>query len=147
MHSHARDHLSDSALRHDLVTHARQESTATATLLMDIAAFDARRLYLPEGYTSMHAYCVDVLHLSEDAAFKRIQAARAARQLPILFTALSESRLHLAALCLLAPHLTPGNADELVAAATHKSKSAIEAMLAQRFGRRESPSTERPTTS
>jgi len=98
---------------------------------------NAPRLYVPAGYPSMHAYCVDALHLSEDAAYKRIQAARAARQFPTLFVALSEGRLHLAAVCLLAPHLNPANADQLVAEAVHQRKSEIERRLAQRFPRPE----------
>jgi len=85
----------------------------------------------------MYAYCVGELHLSEDAAYKRIQAARAARQFPALFTALAEGRLHLAGICLLAPHLTPENAEELIAAAAHKTKCDIEQLLAQRFPRAE----------
>jgi len=40
----------------------------------------------------------------------------------ILFTALAEGRLHLTAVWLLAPHLTPKNAEELIQAANHKRK-------------------------
>ncbi len=81
----------------------------------------------------MHAYCVDELRLSEDAAAKRIQASRAAREFPALFTELAEGRLHLAAVCLLAPHLNAENVDELIRAATHKRKSEVEVMLARRY--------------
>ena len=108
------------------------DCVTTAALLAHIAEVDARRLYVPAGYPSMHAYCVEELRLSEDAAYKRIQAARAARQFPALFVAVAEGRLHLAAACLLAPHLTPGNAEELIEAATHRRKSEIEELLARR---------------
>ena len=81
----------------------------------------------------MHAYCVEELGLSEDAAYKRIQAARAGRQFPALFKELSSGRLHLAAVCLLAPHLMPENAEELISAAANRRKSEVEAWLAQRF--------------
>src|SRR5262249_29946845 len=91
------------------------------------------RLYLPAGYPSMFAYCVEELHFSEDAAYKRIQAGRAARQFPLLFRALAEGRLHLAAICLLAPHLTSENAEELVAACAHRPKAEIERWLGDRF--------------
>src|SRR5262249_24766164 len=73
-----------------------------------------------------------VQRYSDDAALKRIQAARAARKFPLLFPALADGRLHLTAICLLAPHLTVDNAQELVAAATHQRSAAIERMLAQR---------------
>ena len=40
-------------------------------------------------------------------------------------------------LCLLAPHLAPENADELIAAATHQTRAGIERLLADRFPRPE----------
>ncbi len=69
--------------------------------------------------------CVGELDLSEEAASKRIQAARVARRFPALFDALAEGRLHLSGVVLLAPCLTLENAEELLAAATHQSKSEI----------------------
>jgi len=77
-------------------------------------------------------YCVGELRLSADAAARRIQAARAARRFPAIFDAVAEGRLHLTA-GLLAPHLTEGTAEELLAAATHKTKSEIEQLLAEWF--------------
>jgi hypothetical protein len=130
-------HLSDDALLRRLSLLVARDRAITAALLAHIAEVDARRLYLPAGYPSMHAYCVDELHLSEDAAYKRIQVARAARRFPALFTALAEGRLHLAGACLLAPHLNSENADELLAAAACQRKSGIEEMLARRLARQE----------
>ena len=132
-------HLSDSILLRDLAALVAHDRQTTATLLAHLAEVDARRLYVPAGYSSMHAYCVEELHLSEDAAFRRIQAARAARQFPLLFVALAEGRLHLTAVTLLAPCLTPENAGELIEAATHRRKSEIEAFLAGRFSPQEIP--------
>src|SRR5262245_39033173 len=86
----------------------------------------------------MHAYCVGELRLCEQAAFKRIHAARAARRFPAIFEALAEGRLHLTAVTLLAPHLTEASAPDLLAAAAHKSRSEIEQLLAERFPRTES---------
>lgn len=132
-------HLSDAALLRDLATLVTQDRMTTAALLAHIAEVDARRLYAPAGYPSMHAYCVDELRLSEDCALKRIQAARAARRFPALFTALAEGRLHLAGVCLLAPHLTTENSDELLESAAHRRKSEIEEILARRFPRPDVP--------
>jgi hypothetical protein len=53
---------------------------------------------------------------------------------PVLFDAVAEGRLHLAAVCLIASHLTPENANELIVAATRRPKSEIEVWLARRFG-------------
>ena len=49
-----------------------------------LAEVDARRLYLGEGCSSLFTYCTQVLHLSEHAAYHRIEAARAARQYPVI---------------------------------------------------------------
>jgi 5-methylcytosine-specific restriction endonuclease McrA len=111
----------------------------TALQIAHIAEFDARRLYAPQGYASMFDYCVAQAHLSDDAALKRIRAARAARAHPVLFEALAEGRLHLTAVVLLAPHLTEANVDELIVAATHRSVAEIKALLARRFPQPDQP--------
>ncbi len=137
MDSYSRSHLPDPVLLHDLKLHLAVERSATATVLADLAEFDERKLYLPAAYPSMYAYCVGELHLSEDAAYKRIQAARTARRFPSIFPMVADGRLHLAAVCLLAPHLTPVNAEELLKAAEHRSKAEVEQLLAERFPRSE----------
>jgi hypothetical protein len=107
----------------------------TAEVLACIAEVDARKLYLPAGYPSMYHYCLQELHLCEQAAFKRILAARTARRFPAIFEAVAGGRLHLSAIVLLASHLTQENADELIAAATHRTKAEIEYLIAERFPR------------
>src|SRR5882672_4395520 len=141
MRSYSLTHLSDAVLLRDLATLIAHDRVTTAAVLAHIAEVDARRLYAPAGHPSMHAYCVGELRLSEDAASKRIQGARAARQFPLLFAALAEGRLHLAAVCLVAPHLTAENVESLVGAATHRSKTEIEGMLARLFRKAEVPTT------
>jgi len=133
------NHLSNADLLRDLSALIRRDRVTTAELLAHIAEVDARKLYAQEGYSSMFVYCVESLHLSEDAAYKRIRAARIARQFPVLFQALAEGRLHLAAVSMLAPHLRTENVDDLIAAATHKGKSEIEHLVARRFGSGETP--------
>ena len=137
MPAYSLSHLSDRELLRGLVSLLAHERATTAAVLAHIAEVDARRLYLPAAHPSMYAYCVQELGLSEDAAYKRIQAARVARQFPVIFEALAEGRLHLTAVGLLAPHLIPENADELLAAAAGKTKIEIEELLAQRFPRSE----------
>ena len=53
-----------------------------AELLVHLGEVDARQLYLEEGCSSMFTYCQQVLHFAECVAYKRIQAARAARRHP-----------------------------------------------------------------
>jgi hypothetical protein len=133
MTSHSMKHLSDSSLLRELADSVSQDRTTTARMLAQIAEVDERKLYLPAGYSSMFLFCLHELRMSEDVAYKRIRAARAARQFPAIFAALAEGRLHLAAVVLLTPHLTPETADELLATAEYKSKAEIELLIARRF--------------
>ncbi len=127
-------HLDDDTLMRQLRALIGGERAATAVLLAHIAEVDLRRLYLPAAYSSMYSYCVGFLGLSEGAAFRRVQSARAARRLPVLFDAIATGRLHLTAISMLAPHLRESNADELIAAATaQRTRSELQAWLARRF--------------
>lgn len=126
-------HLGDDVLFRGLAALVAQDRTTTANLLAHMAEVDARRLYAPAGYSSMHAYCVERLGLSDDAAWKRLQVAKKARCFPQIYMALEEGRVHLTGLNLLAPHLTPHNVDALLAAAAGLRKSEIELLVARRF--------------
>jgi 5-methylcytosine-specific restriction endonuclease McrA len=126
-------HVSDAVLLRDLAALAARDRATTAALLAHIAEVDARRLYVPAGYPSMHAYCVDELRLSEDAAKRRIQAARAARHFPVIFHAIAEGRLNLTGVCLIAPHLSVETARGLIESASNKRKIEIEELLARHF--------------
>ena len=132
-------HLSNTALLRDLKTIDDRDRRTTALLLSRIAEVDERRLFLEEGYPSMYAYCIEELHYCEGTASRRIYAARAARRFPLLFDAIADGRLHVTAVVMLSKYLTPGNVDELVAAATHKSKAEIERLIAERFPRPDMP--------
>lgn len=76
--------LSDDDLLAEVTRLASRERRATAELVASLAELDARRRYLGEGCSSLFTYCTQVLHLSEHAAYGRIQAARAARRFPAI---------------------------------------------------------------
>ena len=133
MSTYCLSHLSDPDLLRSLHAAVARERYTTADLLAHLAEVDARRLYLPAAYPSMFAYCVGELRLSEDAACKRIKAARVARKFPTVFAMVAEGRLHLTGVLLLEPYLTAANAGELLSAAAGKSKSEIEHLLAEHF--------------
>jgi hypothetical protein len=132
-------HLANQALERRFDEEIARHCVNTATLIALIAEIDLRRLYLPAGYPSMCAYCVQKMRLPREAALKRIHAARAARQYEAILDALAEGRLNLTGVQLLAPRLTPENADELLAAATCKTKDEIQQLLAARFPRPDLP--------
>ena len=144
MKAYSLSHLSDHTLLRDLSALVAQDRVTTAAMLAHLAEVDARKLYLPAGYPSMYAWCVGVLKLSEDSAAKRIQAARLARRFSLIFPMLADGRLHLSSVVLLAPHLGPDNADDLLAAAASKSKPELERLIAERFPRPDLPTLVRP---
>ncbi|CAN5806277.1 hypothetical protein BH18ACI5_BH18ACI5_07770 [soil metagenome] len=103
---------------------------ATAALLRALMEIDSRRLYLGEGCASMFAYCTQVLHLAEGAAYNRIEAARAARDYPLILDLFATSAMTLTAVRLLGPQLTVNNHVAVLASAQHKSKREIEEIVA-----------------
>jgi len=122
--------LSDSQLIAEVKTLAAAERRATSQLIAALVELDERRLYLGEGCSSLFAYCTQVLHLSEHAAYGRIEAARIARRFPVVLDQLADGSLTLTAIALLGPGLTAENHHELLAAARHKSKREVEQLVA-----------------
>ena len=122
--------LSDPELLQEVRRLASQERHAIARLIAALGELDARRLYLGEGCSSLFTYCTQVLHLSEHAAYGRIEAARAARKWPAIFELLADGSVHLTAIGLLAPHLTAENHQQVLAAARHRSKREVEEIVA-----------------
>src|SRR3990172_6356447 len=115
------EHLSNQELISALPLLVRRESQAIAELVAHLAEVDARRLYRDQAFPSMHQYCVDGLHMSGGAPYKRIPAAGPARRFPVILEMLAGGRLHLSAVCLLAPHVTEENHPTLLEAAVHRS--------------------------
>jgi hypothetical protein len=139
MDFYAISHFSNRALRVDLKASDAGESKSVAVMLSRIAEFDARGLFIEDGYPSMRAYCMGELKYPEEMASKRIYAARTARKLPVLFLALADGRLNLSGLVMLARHLRSGNVVELLASASHKTNEEIAQLIAERFPRPDLP--------
>src|SRR5947199_27480 len=76
-------HLSDEELEAQLKALARGEQEATARLISRLAEFDARRLYLPAGFSSLFNYCCGVLRLSEPPAPSEPPVVSTAAGLPL----------------------------------------------------------------
>jgi hypothetical protein len=75
----AASRLSDRELLEQVSILAQREREATAALVAHLAVLDERRLYLGEACSSLFTYCTQVLHLSENAAYRRVEAARVVR--------------------------------------------------------------------
>jgi hypothetical protein len=102
---------------------------------------DARKLYLGAGFPSLFTYCCEILRLSEAEAYNRIEVARAAQKFPVILDLLSQASLNLTTARLLSPHLTSQNHQELLAAASGRSRREVEELLAARFPRPDVPSS------
>ena len=122
--------LSDPELVQAIGRAVARERRATADIIRLLIEFDRRRLYLGEGYSSLFAYCTEVLHYSEHAAFNRIEVARAAARWPRLLASIEDGSLHLAGARLIAPHLTEENIEMAIASARHKRKREVEEVAA-----------------
>src|SRR5687767_305504 len=119
-------HLSDRELLETTARAASHERGAVVELLILLGEVDARRLYLPEGCSSLFTYCTHLLKFSEHEAYHRIEVARVARAFPIVLDGLRDGALTLSSITILRPHLTPENANALIAHARHKSKREVE---------------------
>jgi hypothetical protein len=139
MPAHALTDLADETLLSNLSALVSAEWQNTAVLLAHLAEVEARKLYRAAAYSTMHEYCVGALHLSDDSAYKRLRAARAARRFPQLLDAIASGRLHLSGVTVLAPHLTDENVDALVEEATHRRKLDIEIIVARLARRADVP--------
>jgi hypothetical protein len=124
-------HLSDREVIAEVARVASAEREATARLVVALAELDARRLYLGEGCSSLFTYCVDVLRLSEHAAYGRIEAARAGRQFPVIFEMLLRGQLTVTTVRLVARALTPDNHRDVLTSAIHKKKREVEELVAR----------------
>jgi hypothetical protein len=136
-------HLSDSALIAEVTRCARDERHATAQLVAHLAELDVRQLYLGAGKPTLFAYCRDVLGLSDDAAYTRVEAARTCRLFPQVLEQLVDGSLTITSVRLLARLLTAENHRELLAAASRRSKREVEELIACRFPKPDTASSVR----
>jgi hypothetical protein len=124
--------LSDGALVARLKKLAAHERRATAGVVAHLAELDTRDVHLKEGYSSLFSYCREVLALSEHEAYNRIEVARTARSFPVVLDLLEAGTVHLTAVRLLAPHLTPENHRAVLESAKGKSKVEVKEIAARR---------------
>jgi hypothetical protein len=136
--------LSDEAVVGRLDALANQERKLGAEIVAHLAEVERRKLHLAMGYGSMFAYATERLKFSEQAAYRRIRAARLSQEHPQVLEYLAKGEVTLSSLNAL------GNSPcaELLEEARGKSKREVEALAAAAssdYSREESkvPITER----
>jgi hypothetical protein len=132
-------HLSNRAVVAEVMRLAGAERQATAQLVAALAELDARRLYLAEGCSSLFTYCTSVLHLSEHAAYSRIEAARAGRRFPLILDLLVRGDVTVTTVGLVAKVLTEENHHDVLSRAAHRSKREVEELVASLRPRPDAP--------
>jgi len=135
------DDLSDGAVLGAVSELVGSSRRLLAALLAHLGEVEERRLHLAAGYSSMFAYCVARLALSEDEAYRRVEVARLARRFPALFPLLAEGRVSLSVAALLKTHIETDNVAELLHLVSGVSVQRARELLAARFPRPDVPAT------
>jgi hypothetical protein len=125
--------ISDDELDREARRVAQIERDATVELLRLLIEVERRGLHLTLGHSSLFVYCTRILRLSEQSAYRRITAARAAKRFPRLLQFLADGSLTLSSVGLLVPQLTEETVDSLVDAARFKSTREVERLIAGAF--------------
>ncbi len=133
---------------------AGEERDVQVDFLLHLDEFDRRRAFVEAGHSSLWSYCLEVLHLREGSAGRRIQAMKVLRRFPRLEGALRDGRLCLSTIALLGQILTEENVDDLLARASFRTKAdvdhlvaSVQARTAPRAGVRRLPEREPAVTS
>jgi hypothetical protein len=122
---------------------AEVERRSMAELLALLIEVERRGLCQALGCSSLFQYCTRVLGLSEQSAYSRISAARAANRFPAMLPMLAEGALTLSSIGLLAPHLDDANHEHLLDAAQHKSTREVQRLLACAYPQPDIPASVR----
>jgi hypothetical protein len=127
----ALDRLSEPGLFAKIESLARGEHEKLAGLIAHLSELEARRAFLGRGYSSLFTYCRDALHYSDDAAYSRVEAAKAAAKFPVILERLASRDISLTAVRLLRNHLTAENHIQVLDAARHKSTFEVRELVAR----------------
>jgi hypothetical protein len=134
------EQLSDQQLLERLQGVLQMKRRALAELIAQLGEVEERRLHLQAACSSLFAYCVQRLGMSEDEACRRIEVARLARKFPALFVELASGRITLSVALLLKRVLSADNHVELLAAVRCASTERARELLAARFPSPDVPS-------
>lgn len=122
--------LSNEELLGKLERFVEEERERLHSFLAWLGEADRRKLPEDEGYSSTFDYCVRKLRLSEDEAYRRIHAARAAVTRPEILSALADGQLSLSAVSKIAPFVRRHDAVEIIARVEGKTARQIDEILA-----------------
>ena len=91
-------HLSDQALLQQTLLLVRREKEILSEILDHLEEVRRRRLFCDLGYGSLFQYCVKHLGYSEDQAYRRINALKIVKEIPVVREQIATGELSLASL-------------------------------------------------
>lgn len=110
----------------------RREAALDLEMIETLREIYRLKLYLAYGSPSFHAFCTQVLGMSDDSAWRRMKAASLADRFPeVVKPLIAEGKVHLTGLALLDKVITPENGARLIAEAAGKSTTEIKAIIAR----------------
>jgi len=110
---------------------AEQYRRNEAELIGLLQQIDPTQGYKALGYSSLHAYVVGALHLSEDQAYQFTRVARKAKEVPELKTALDQGVLNVSKARRILSVIQPTNSHEWIAKAAALKQRDLEREVAQ----------------
>lgn len=122
--------LSDDELWERTRIVAWDEHAASCDLVELLVEMDKRNLPLMRMEVSLYDYCVHYLHFTEEAAYRRIRAARAIRKFPPISVMLREGKLTIETVALLHPYLDRPEGEALVTKCLGLRKWQVQRILA-----------------
>src|SRR5512138_3330476 len=108
-----------------------RERSAMAEFLVELAAFDKRRLWAELGHTGLFPFLHRELGLSKAAAFYRKTAAELIQRFPEIVEPLRDGRLCITAIAEVAKVITPENRAEVLPRFFHCSKREAKQVAAE----------------
>ena len=76
--------LTDSKRLNEIKKLVNDESKITGAIITHLEEVERRKLYSDLKYSSLFDYCVKELRYSEDQAYRRINAMRVSKKVPII---------------------------------------------------------------
>jgi hypothetical protein len=137
-------HLSDTELTGRLRQLVRHEQNLTLSILSHIAEVGRRQLYLQKAYSTLTEYCIHELGYGESSAWRRVRAARVIKDVPEVYDLMRNHQLSLSTVLQIAKVIDARNKDSLLPRIVGKSKSEVDAILADYQIPQAIPDTARP---
>ena len=136
--------LSDEELVSQIASLCLAGKRLDARVVAHLIEVEDRALDKRSACSSMWAFCIERLGMSESETRARLNAAKLVRRFPSVLGRLERGDVHLSALRQLAPYLNDENVDTLLDAAKGKTRPQLEELIARLFPRENAPTIEIP---